>query len=219
MRFLVVDVFLRPPFRVYHSNSHISCFFQPPGSNLTPSDKIWVGAWWMGYLIGTALFLLICVPMLGFPQEFASTEAVRAAKKELDDTIEDEDQLKLNLKSLLPASKALLQNKPYMFLTLAIATEGLIVGGFATFIPKFFESQFFVSASDAALYSGAVFVPGVGGGIILGGILLKKFKWNCQMTLRMIIVFSMLGLVSSASIFIGCGTKDITGVNVAYKGQ
>eukprot|EP00794_Sanderia_malayensis_P012245 gene12245-13506_t len=192
---------------------------QPPGSNLTPSDKIWVGAWWMGYLLGTGLFLLICIPMLGFPQEFASTEDVRAAKRELEDTIQDDGQMELNFKTLISASKSLLQNKPYMFLTLAITSEAVVVGGFATFIPKFFESQFFLSASNAALYSGAIFVPGVGGGIIFGGLLLKKFQWNCQTTLKMIIVFSILGLISSTSVFIGCGTKDIAGINVAYKGQ
>ncbi len=193
--------------------------FQPTGSNLTPDDKIWVGAWWMAYLVGTGLFAFICVPLLGFPQEFQSTKNIRAVKKERGDSIEDNTKLDISLKSLYPASVALLQNKSYMFLTLAITTEGLVIGGFSTFIPKFFESQFFIPASDAALYAGVIFVPGVGGGILLGGYLLKRFKWNCQETLKILILFSALALIASTSIFAGCGSKNITGLNVPYPGE
>eukprot|EP00794_Sanderia_malayensis_P012244 gene12244-13505_t len=192
---------------------------QPKGSNLTPTDSIWVGAWWMGFLVGTAMFLLISIPMLGFPQEFPSTAEIRESKKELEDTVKEDGKLEVNFRSLIPASVALLKNKCYLLISLAVTFEGLATGGFSTFIPKFFESQFFVSASNAALYTGIIVVPGAGGGILLGGYLIKKYNWNCQKTIKMSMIFSLLAFVATASIFIGCGQKEITGVNVPYTGQ
>ena len=55
---------------------------------MTPEDTGWVGAWWLGYLIGAALCLLPVVPMLGFPSEFPDTDAaVRQKKRELEDSV------------------------------------------------------------------------------------------------------------------------------------
>ena len=170
-------------------------------------------------MVGSALFLLVVLPMLGFPQEFASTETIRAGKKDLEDTVEENPDLEINFRSLLPASKALLMNKPFMFITLAVTMEGLATGGFSTFLPKFFESQYFVTASNAALYTGFIVVPGAGGGIFLGGYLLNRFKWNCQTTIKFSMVFSLLAFGATAAIFIGCDTKRIAGVTVPYSGQ
>ena len=54
---------------------------------MTPGDAGWVGAWWLGYLIGAALCLLPVIPMLGFPREFPDTDAVRQKKRELEDSV------------------------------------------------------------------------------------------------------------------------------------
>ena len=53
-----------------------------------------------------------------------------------------------------PAIVALMKNGPYMCISLAIAAEALAIGGFSTFIPKFIETQFNITASRAALYTG-----------------------------------------------------------------
>ena len=53
---------------------------------MIPGDTGWVGAWWLGYLIGAALCLLPVIPMLGFPREFPDTDAVRQKKRELEDS-------------------------------------------------------------------------------------------------------------------------------------
>lgn len=41
-----------------------------------------------------------------------------------------------------------------MFLNLAGASEGMLISGFAAFLPKLIENQFGVSASQAALLLG-----------------------------------------------------------------
>lgn len=49
---------------------------------------------------------------------------------------------------------ALLQNPTLFFLNLAGASEGLIIAGFAAFLPKQIENQFSVTAISAALIMG-----------------------------------------------------------------
>lgn len=54
--------------------------------------------------------------------------------------------------------------------------ELCIVSGFLVFLPKYLETQFSISKSQANLYSGGIAVPGACVGIFLGGYLLKKLQ-------------------------------------------
>lgn len=58
------------------------------------------------------------------------------------------------LRELPQALRRLLANPTFFFLNLAGATEGLLIAGFAAFLPKLIESQFSVNASLAALLMG-----------------------------------------------------------------
>ena len=165
------------------------------------------------------MFLIVCIPMLGFPQEFRSTKKLREEKRDFEDTIPEEVPIGTKPKHLWQATMALLKNKSFIFISLAVTAEGLTTGGFSTFIPKFFESQYFVSASDASFYTGLVVVPGAGGGIFLGGYLIKRFNWNCRKMLKMSMLFSFLAFVATSVILTGCKTKKIYGINVPYHGE
>lgn len=59
----------------------------------------------------------------------------------------------------------LLQNPTLFFLNLAGASEGLIIAGFAAFLPKQIENQFSVTAIVSALIMGLITVPAGGGGM------------------------------------------------------
>ena len=39
---------------------------------LTPMDPQWVGAWWIGSLIALGGFLIVAVPMCGYPRRLPS---------------------------------------------------------------------------------------------------------------------------------------------------
>ena len=52
-----------------------------------PTDQQWVGAWWVGILIGAGLLLIPVIPMLGLSRIFPDTELVREKKRELADTM------------------------------------------------------------------------------------------------------------------------------------
>lgn len=98
--------------------------------------------------------------MLGFPPLFPNADKLKEKKKEFEDTVEESKDLNHDLKSIWPATKALFKNIPFICICLASSSESLAVGGFSTFIPKFIETQFHVTASNAALYTGLIVIPG-----------------------------------------------------------
>lgn len=121
--------------------------------------------------------------MLGFPKLFPNAKKIKSKKLEYDDTIEENKDLRHDLGSLPRAVKGLVYNAPYMFICLSSAAESLTIGGFSTFLPKFVQTQFHVTSSDAALYTGLIVIPGEW--IIWvtlfknrGIQLLKKFSWS-----------------------------------------
>lgn len=60
------------------------------------------------------------------------------------------------IRELPRALGSLIVNPTFFFLNLAGASEGLLIAGFAAFLPKLIENQFSVNASWAALLMGTV---------------------------------------------------------------
>lgn len=58
------------------------------------------------------------------------------------------------IRELPRALTELLGNPAFFMLNLAGASEGLLIAGFAAFLPKLMENQFSVNASSAALLMG-----------------------------------------------------------------
>ena len=59
-----------------------------------------------------------------------------------------------SLKDMPRAIWAMLCNTPFLFTTLAGCSEGFIVAAFTAFLPKYIESQFSLTAGEAAFYAG-----------------------------------------------------------------
>ena len=88
----------------------------PPDSSLTPSDKNWVGAWWLGFLIGGGLLFLPTIPLLAFPREFPDTHIRRKEKEKAKDFAGRDVNLRSDLRSVWPALRALLKVISYFLL-------------------------------------------------------------------------------------------------------
>lgn len=82
------------------------------------------------------------------------------------------------LKDIPSCMWSLITNPIYIITCLGSCMELCIVSGFLVFLPKYLETQFSVSKSQANLYSGGIAVPGACIGIFAGGYLLKKFKFR-----------------------------------------
>nr|CAB3266358.1 solute carrier organic anion transporter family member 4A1-like [Phallusia mammillata] len=110
-------------------------------------------------------------------------------------------------------------NKAFLYLSLAAAVLGTLVSGFSTFGPKFIESQFGKSASDAANLFGYVCIPAGAGGMLMGSVLMSGLKLSYRNSLRMCFCVSLLGLFAQFALTLHCDDIPLAGVNVPYKSQ
>ncbi|PIK57270.1 putative solute carrier organic anion transporter family member 4A1, partial [Apostichopus japonicus] len=57
-------------------------FFSLCSLEIDPSSPIWIGNWWIGFIIVGTLSLLISIPLAGFPKYIKGTSAIRKANDE-----------------------------------------------------------------------------------------------------------------------------------------
>lgn len=126
------------------------------------------------------------------------------------------DQNLSKMGAMPKALLALLKNPTLFFLNLAGASEGLIIAGFAAFLPKLIENQFSVTAIRSALIMGIITVPAGGGGTFLGGYLVKKFNLNCSGILKMCLISTVIGAFFTVCFFITCPNLTFAGVTSTY---
>lgn len=110
----------------------------------------------------------------------------------------------------------LLQNPTLTFLNLAGASEGLIIAGFAAFLPKLIENQFSVTAIRSALVMGIITVPAGGGGTFLGGYLVKRFNLHCSGIIKMCLISTIIGTFFTICFFVTCPNLTFAGVTATY---
>ena len=130
---------------------------------MTPEDPRWIGAWWLGYLVGGSFLCLTSVLFLGFPHELPGAKSIRERALR-DGYVPKEDQrLRGKLKDFLPATAQLLTSAVFVFNTLAITSSSLFGAGIASFIAKILQLKFNLSPFIAGIVIGVIMVPGVVG--------------------------------------------------------
>lgn len=87
-------------------------------------------------------------------EELAKERVSEAHEKPKQSSSSDTGEAFSKIRELPRALTELLGNPGFFMLNLAGASEGLLIAGFAAFLPKLIENQFNVSASSAALLMG-----------------------------------------------------------------
>ncbi|XP_078584310.1 solute carrier organic anion transporter family member 5A1-like [Branchiostoma floridae x Branchiostoma japonicum] len=197
---------------------------------MTQKDPRWVGAWWAGFLL-CALFLVLCaLPILAFPatlpkvlrMEKTYHLTAEGTEEEGDgSTLQNEGITHMSfgkkLRDIPHAVMSLCTNVPYLCISLCATMELSVVTGFITFVPKFLESQFGVSASEANLLTGVVIIPSAGGGILLGGYIMNRLKLDLKGAAQWSLVSAVVSLICLATLFtVGCHTINIGGLTIPY---
>ncbi|XP_061188346.1 solute carrier organic anion transporter family member 4A1-like [Saccostrea echinata] len=192
----------------------------PEKLKLTPADPRWVGAWWINFLIVGSVMFLITIPVLGFPKRLPGSKKLMEQREEeayVSAKTEQEDQKERPEWRDFPRMiAALIMNPTFLFLALATCTEGMIVSGIAAFGAKFFQEKFNLPAAFAGLLMGIVTVPGAGGGMFLGGLLVKKLKLKVLGIIRMDLIVAIIALVIGCLFFIQCPKMEMAGVTSNY---
>lgn len=114
---------------------------------------------------------------------------------------------------------ALLKNPTFFFLNLAGASEGLIIAGFAAFLPKLIENQFSVTAVWSAMLMGLITVPAGGGGTFLGGYFVKKFHLTCAGIIKLCLCATIVATLFTICFFLTCPNLAFAGVTAPYRHQ
>lgn len=212
------------------------------GISLTSKDPRWVGAWWLGFLVSAGAVALAAVPYFFFPREMpkekhelrfrqrALAAAASSVSKGEDSPAEQtpgESQEKQDgLTQIAPDLTVIqfikvfprvllrtLRHPIFLLVVLSQVCMSSTVAGMATFLPKFLERQFSVTASYANLLIGCLSIPSAIVGIVVGGILVKRFHLGPMRCGALCLLGALFCLLLSLPLFfMGCSTHEIAGI-------
>ncbi|XP_043971837.1 solute carrier organic anion transporter family member 4A1 [Gambusia affinis] len=191
---------------------------------MTPENPHWVGAWWIGFVAGGAAALLVAFPILGYPQQLPGSQEHVAGRVSEAHQLKDgshntasDPQFGKSVKDMPRSVLLLLKNPTFLFLCLAGATDATLIAGMSTFGPKFLESQFSLSASEAATLFGYMVVPAGGGGTFLGGYIVKRLNLRCRGIIRFCMMCALVSLLAIFIFLVHCPNVPMAGVTAPYQ--
>lgn len=178
-------------------------------ANLNPSHPIWVGAWWIGFLISGGMAWACAIFIGSYPPTLPSSEK----KQQVSVSSKDESKL-VGLKQMPSAIKSLLLNPTYMFISVGGAADGLVIAGLSAFLPKFIQSQYKFTASLSSGIVGLLVIPAGGLGTFTGGYIAKRFRLNRSQMLKMYIMSQMVTIPMALGFLCYCPNVNFSGVTI-----
>nr|KAF6325726.1 solute carrier organic anion transporter family member 2B1 [Myotis myotis] len=209
----------------------------PGGISLTSKDPRWVGAWWLGFLISAVAVALAATPYFFFPREMAKEKdelhfrrrvlaIVSKGKDSSEQTPEESPKKQDGLAQIAPDLTVVqfikvfprvllrtLRHPIFLLVVLSQVCVSSMVAGMATFLPKFLERQFSITASYANMLIGCLSIPSAIVGIVVGGILVKRLHlgpMRCSVLCLLGALFCLL--FTLPLFFMGCPTHQIAGI-------
>ncbi|XP_053162528.1 solute carrier organic anion transporter family member 2B1 isoform X3 [Hemicordylus capensis] len=190
---------------------------------LSRTDPRWVGAWWLGFLVAAGLVALASVPYFFFPREMTKEEDITAEPMSGTDLL-DEFKSKPNdgrdltlwqfIKMFPVALLRNLKNPVFVMVILALINLSSMVAGLATFLSKYLERQFNLTAYFANMLIGSINIPGAMVGMVLGGAIMKSCHLSLRRATTMCIVSMGLSiLLDFPLLFLGCPTQTVAGLD------
>uniref|UniRef100_A0A4W6E1S9 Solute carrier organic anion transporter family member n=1 Tax=Lates calcarifer TaxID=8187 RepID=A0A4W6E1S9_LATCA len=196
---------------------------------ITPKDARWVGAWWMGFLVSSALLLISSIPFWFLPRSLPKQEEdeskptpARETPDGTDDALNTNHNLKLTeiAKGFLPSLKRLLGTPAYFLLLCGSILKFNSFIGLFTFKAKYMEQQFGQSASRANFLIGVLNLPAVAVGIFLGGLLMKRYKLSVVSGAQLSFATSFMAyLLLLLQFGTKCDNIPVAGLTISYNGS
>uniref|UniRef100_A0A3B4XCN2 Solute carrier organic anion transporter family member n=1 Tax=Seriola lalandi dorsalis TaxID=1841481 RepID=A0A3B4XCN2_SERLL len=174
---------------------------------ITPKDARWVGAWWMGFLVSSALLLISSIPFWFLPlleQIFFYFVCIFTG---------------CLFTGFLPSLKRLLGTPAYFLLLCGSVLKFNSFIGLFTFKAKYMEQQFGQSASRANFLIGVLNLPAVAVGIFLGGLLMKRYKLSVVSGAQLSFATSFMAyLLLLLQFGTKCDNIPVAGLTISYNG-
>ncbi|XP_030647726.1 solute carrier organic anion transporter family member 2A1 [Chanos chanos] len=181
---------------------------------LNIADPRWVGAWWIGLLISAGGLALTSLPYFFFPRNMPMENAGEMEGGVLNSDCKSLDSSILDFLKMFPRMFVqLLLNPLFLLLVLAQCCFSAVIAGLATFLNKFLERQYSASVAYSSLLIGAVNLPSVAVGMLLGGIIMKRFGLSLRIIPRFcVIMLSISTLLCVPLFFMGCPTQTVANI-------
>uniref|UniRef100_A0A1I8JLK6 Solute carrier organic anion transporter family member n=1 Tax=Macrostomum lignano TaxID=282301 RepID=A0A1I8JLK6_9PLAT len=170
---------------------------------LSPDDtNLWVGAWWIGFLISGSISLMGVLPMFGFPKSFRGSARKRAARTEesYGDSAQRSAQLTVTMKDFLPTAGIIFSIPTFVCLTLAGTAASITITEWRP--------------STATLTIGLVSVPCGALGLFTGAMVIRFVAMPVQRLIWMNVGASTIALASS--FVVRCSPQLLAGVTAPY---
>ncbi|XP_008940212.1 PREDICTED: solute carrier organic anion transporter family member 1C1-like [Merops nubicus] len=201
--------------------------------NITPQDSRWVGAWWLGFLIGGVANFLAAIPFCFLPKSLEKPENTNKDKtlygllenmgttgKKLTPAKPKPRKWSVILKDFFTSLKKVLSNRMYFTLLCCSLLQFNSFIGFLTYKPKYMEQQYGQSTSKSNFLIGLTSLPPIGIGIFLGGLIMKKYKMDIIGATKFAFSMSFLAyIITLLHFFVGCETHVGAGMTVSYEGK
>uniref|UniRef100_A0A668AF31 Solute carrier organic anion transporter family member n=1 Tax=Myripristis murdjan TaxID=586833 RepID=A0A668AF31_9TELE len=184
---------------------------------ISPKDARWVGAWWMGFLVSSAILFIAGIPFWFLPR---SLPKQGGDEDKLPPSPETLDGTENALNRFLPSLRRLLGTPTYFLLLCASLLKFNSFIGLLTFKAKYMEQQFGQSASRANFLIGVLNLPVVAVGIFLGGLLMKRYKLSVVSGAQLSFVTSFMAyLLVLLQFGTKCDNIPVAGLTVLYNGS
>ncbi|XP_033736434.1 solute carrier organic anion transporter family member 4A1-like [Pecten maximus] len=173
-------------------------------------DQRWVGAWWVGFIISAVGFLLIAIPIYGYPKHMLGNAPIDDPKQN-----QDKKRIKQTIVSFFKDLLRLIKNPVYMFINLGGCTTSLIISGVSAFSFKFLSEQYQLSFDVAGYLIGGLILVGAVG-MVLGGVLVRIFRLETIGMTRLSVLVSLASAALGTSLLAGCPNVNLVGLSVPY---
>ncbi|XP_071535324.1 solute carrier organic anion transporter family member 74D [Panulirus ornatus] len=173
---------------------------------IDPTDRRWIGAWWLGLVVVSVALFLTSTAMFAFPRRLPMSP--RPVRSSLQPPLRSP-----SLRDFLKAVWRLLKNKILIFRTASSVLHILPIAGLYTFLPKYLESQFRLPVHSAALVSGIGGILVMGVGIFASGVLIRRAKPTARTVAGWIALTALIYSIGMVILmFVGCPPEDFAGL-------
>ncbi|XP_030830175.1 solute carrier organic anion transporter family member 4A1 [Strongylocentrotus purpuratus] len=187
--------------------------------DITPRSPVWVGAWWMGFLVTGTLALIVAFPLCGFTRSLPGAKKVREQRR---NEAHNGHQFEVRAgfsESLMDFPRAtwmLIRNPAFMCVSMITVTETFSLASIAVFGPKYLESQFNMTSGSAAITAGLLVTPSSVLGALVGGYMVKRFDLKFRGMMKFVLVSLCASFLLTFTFMISCPNASFAGVTVDY---